>query len=1350
MAEITVIQVDERPLSKAELELLFRGLSKKLRIPWGYFRDFLYLDNKLAATKAKQVIPEVPLLLLRRLADYENIIFVVAAIQPLDVTGGSCENESEKSGGCPCRSTRKVGGYPSRFEIVPVVGGADPGLLPQVSEAIKSISESIATKPPTYKSTAELAGIKKKEAPGLPVALAQPQWVIYGEDEATYVSSSPRERRRMIYCASAEDSINVLHLLEDPQFQALRIYIDTLEPRSPLAYLRSGCFGDTHIWNALHLGQRGAGGKPKSGQKPTPKPSEAIPIRHEIEPLPTGLARDLVYRTQPIPFFIEFLLPHLNLWPKFEPMTGISPTPETKRDIPGYIEKKYWDLLKKEEPLFGLVFSDEFVMSAWLDIASLRLTAWLERLLNNMKDSGEWANFKQERFYASVERETMRKIIAHNFKELWYRWIYKRKFHKDIDGQLPAGVRRIPQVEVSLKALIPASEWKLVELEYKKEQEFYRSQNVPWTKTLRQLRKSGWHDPTAWAELQSYLPKDADKIDNDWIRSSDGHPIICPHMRDLTIANLKRDPDSAAKAAQEVINKYKGLSPLYDNYYCRICGEVLLAESPLEGVISRDEMALISTQEEPLREFIWKQASHVIRAFVAFKDIKSPQYINQFTSAVAESLHEFISVMEQRLRKSKTATRDVINNKLKLFTSLYVFVTLMRIIENNPDAVRFTFMDSGKAGFDKMLKMTFPRFMSYNDTIINKLTDVSEEFLKDAFRKAYQNVQKVTATIQETPPAEVAIETEYTYQYARRMQLILYLVSKRGGKAKREANVKAKTPGQVEKPSEAELKQEADVKKELVSKLGSQPKTVGPAGRLAIQKALKLPFQKPDLRQVAQAKGFFRYMLESYMAFDRYVESKIYLRNYYDVSIIRENDAFNIAVTVTAPYQEFARFAETMRKLERDHLMIMEAANLRCYNLLFSKSLPELSADPTAIAFLYGGKSLSDVHKHKWKKRLYVPYALYRGSSHANTVEESRMPKDHFLADVLCDVCGASMANVRKEFPDIATKLRDYLAMEAFFNYYTYRCPKPPTDSPFHVFKSEKCEGCGIPSSREQDLAYYNKYRKDFEAAQAAAPRITATHKFTNPESIPAINTSWKFNRNIGAEFISATSEMFESKKYQNFIRELGYSEFAVYEDILSGVARPHTEATQQMKDSRANWLQNYVYTVASLWSIIINYRNFSVLDPAIKSITDELTPATAMALSKLPSITAIYKAMPEPFPQAVQRMRLNSEFDDFVYQYLLQMLLEIRKHLKPLGKSGDAIFVFIMNTLMDAEESHSQIKEQKAVSIEAAQKADPFNDPNMQDHSISREFDDMVGPDSRDKYKYDIDYDGHNETINE
>src|SRR5690606_12991021 len=134
-----------------------------------------------------------------------------------------------------------------------------------------------------------------------------------------------------------------------------------------------------------------------------------------------------------------------------------------------------------------------------------------------------------------------------------------------------------------------------------------------------------------------------------------------------------------------------------------------------------------------------------------------------------------------------------------------------------------------------------------------------------------------------------------TYQYARRMQLILYLISKKGGKAKREANVReAKTPGQVEKPTRSEqtsgeLKQEADVKKELVSKLGSQPKTVGPAGRLAIQKALKLPFQKPDLRQVAQAKGFFRYMLESYMAFDRYVESKIYLRNYYDVSIIREN-----------------------------------------------------------------------------------------------------------------------------------------------------------------------------------------------------------------------------------------------------------------------------------------------------------------------------------------------------------------------------------------------------------------------------------------------------------------------------
>src|SRR5690606_9112516 len=281
-------------------------------------------------------------------------------------------------------------------------------------------------------------------------------------------------------------------------------------------------------------------------------------------------------------------------------------------------------------------------------------------------------------------------------------------------------------------------------------------------------------------------------------------------------------------------------------------------------------------------------------------------YVNQFISAVAESLHGFISVMEQRLRKYKTATRDVITNKLKLFTSLYVFATLMRIVSDNPRAVRFSFMDFGKHNFDTMMRAVFPRFMSYNDTLINKLPDVSEEFLRDAFNKAYQNVQKLShATIQEAPPVEESPPPSAVWQYAHRMQIILATLGK-----------------------------------------ASRAKTV-------IDAAKEPPAESPKL---PEAKGYFRYALESFRVFMRYVQSRVYVKHYYNVSIIREGDDYKVAVSVTAPYQELAHFSQTMRELEAAHRQIEVAASLRCYGRLPFRRVVrfDYKSDPSALAFFYG------------------------------------------------------------------------------------------------------------------------------------------------------------------------------------------------------------------------------------------------------------------------------------------------------------------------------------------------------------------------------------------------------------
>ncbi|MEM3062542.1 MAG: hypothetical protein QW303_03210, partial [Nitrososphaerota archaeon] len=87
--EITVIKVEEKPLSREEQKLLFQKISKDLDIPYFHFQNFLRGEDLLLDKKAKSFIQTSPSLLLRSLFNWDCVIPILLTFStPLLKEGG--------------------------------------------------------------------------------------------------------------------------------------------------------------------------------------------------------------------------------------------------------------------------------------------------------------------------------------------------------------------------------------------------------------------------------------------------------------------------------------------------------------------------------------------------------------------------------------------------------------------------------------------------------------------------------------------------------------------------------------------------------------------------------------------------------------------------------------------------------------------------------------------------------------------------------------------------------------------------------------------------------------------------------------------------------------------------------------------------------------------------------------------------------------------------------------------------------------------------------------------------------------------------------------------------------------
>lgn len=1480
--EITVIQPaveEEKVLSKEEREAQFKELSARTKIPLVYFDNIAKLEDAAAAKEALAVKPEIPGLLMRKLLDFGGVTAVVKTFPQHYLNIESIRTEFHVP-------PRKMGQAEVKKPPKPIKSAKAAG------KKVKLPKERKVS--PGAQAKAEEQGIVADYV--VNTQLTKSHNVYFLTDIIKHNAKAPLFR-------AGFELLDICGVVLDPHAAVEQYYIQGVPGNMPYrSRMQSGNYNEQYLWSQIFSpflnseAMRGnfmqlmplakSFGHSKvlilfKDEASTMKICRAIIdlqiylknyVLHDYIPRILKHAFDLAQSPD------EKILKEISALHRALVATFRIPEENPVKEMPpdekplGDKTKSLQTSLVEVEKLTPGKFSYRFPDSVWFDISSLGMWQFFEKLfyLATNKDMTKEQKNSYEKEVADtmarlevVRQAAAQRMVAERrmqdkiYQEKIYRHIYIQKFgyerFLEIQQKMPKyGTMKatILSQETPILEYLGKKEREIVELEYRNVEKFFQAMeenDAPWMKLVHQMRntKNKEQELKFYKELRKYLPtgpKQTAKNANDWLRSKEGFPILCPHMRD------KMELELAGKKPGEIrdfILDYAGETPLFQAYYCRICGEVITHSDEMEGIVmfEGDQVVVLHNVEDALKDFIWKQTNQVVCNYIEFKELKTNKFVNQLINSMVRNLYDFINLIDKKLRKSKTSSIEEVENKLKLYTSIYVYAMLIKIILDNPAKIRFAGMNYGasesKSEKSKMAKKLFDyaldKIVSTQNIILNTLPDINEEFIQSKLLQAHKNIETLlTKSKLEGPaPTDVVLDLllDPVYLYLARVAMLHELDRKHfgdvGAFAKRLEDVTrpqhlfGQDPNKIARDAKSEHIYEhvkvPQPKKELSTQFYelANPKKLAKDARIKKQGATREEFLQDF---------YVGYFWESYRLFMQYVQERSYMHPVFRVKIEKSPDNENLFLIDS-------KLDDHLQKYEKDTAPLRAAAavlmDLRKYyhmaayskfpyrsGLLYQgghESSLDLSRrygyefntkfDIKAVNGLNAEKvsKKSHFHVHNWNIVAYTDLAHYQlGKTiydykgklqyYTEKAVKELVSKPEYLnmtrVDVICSECFHPYQGIEEVVKDPQKLLDEDQHVTNFFNFYENRCPKAPKDGDlFHEFRTDKktgeeeCRNCGLTKAMvlDHDEDFYKKYSAQFDKATTVVESSESMREslpigFSSESAMKSLEMKvpepirkWKYNANIVNEMVSKTFDVFQKSgkvkktEYFNMLNNLGLTERLEYDRVMSGAETPYKdmEKSKPLTYSRINRLSIYIAELISDYHIMQNYKNLPTVPLDIKNILGLATGG----LGKIDQIVTMYPAPDSKFTYYdwSKYIRYLYFVDDpkqmahFLLECFYTILLNVLVHLtkKVNIKFAEAFVGYFLNKIINMERNVSKMKEQRAASIEAGQKIATTDDPNMQDHGQSREFDSDAAL-ADDKFSYEgMDYEGENEEYN-
>lgn len=965
------------------------------------------------------------------------------------------------------------------------------------------------------------------------------------------------------------------------------------------------------------------------------------------------------------------------------------------------------------------------------------------------------------RKHESQVREELSKGSVEVYQELMYRYIYIKKFGFESYAKMFPDEPKVTAEKLlynGYKKILDLVDEKIkktiIATKQRDDKYFEEMQHntEPWVAISYKLR----HAVTIEDRKKYYLalkPYIANKTKDDWLRSKRGFPIMCPHLREQIEMELKGLSD---KEMHDLLMKYAGETPLYDAYYCKICGEPVTYNDTLDGLTSYEgdqNVAGYQDAQGALKEYTWKLANQVVRAFVEFKSLKTNKYMNQFVSSVVKGIYEVVVSIDKKINKVKTNSVEEIDNKRKIYTILYVWALLIKVILENTGKIKFTFQkDFAKVSSDVLFRKALSKISESQDVLLRKLSDMTATVLEESLYRAYNNLNALLtkSSLEEETQYDStdAILLDPVYIYLRYVYLMQHA---------------------------------KDQKKGMMNISASMQDIIGK----------DMDYSRAPTVNLTDDSEYKKYFKLCYVAFREYLAGACAVPPY-KTTFSQLERLHGVATSVYTP--EYKKHVDRLQELQaleaKLHEQHKHRVPLPLGQLPFSKyrTFHVLQYPVQLLGVFYGktavksefvsasefGNASSKFHKHRWQLNAYCTIKQYKGLGlqhyKPNTVKihnidpqsaKALSTSEEFsglkLVDQICSVCHISRTQA-EQTADMQKIFDEEQELVNFFNYYQYRCPMATSGQQkqgdvFHVYKHEKCTACEVTKEQltNRDEKYYDKFRKKFQDTIVVRKRETIHVQPINIHADLSVDSklakTWKYNANTVVEVIAKTYDMISNKikknVYTNFWKNLGMVENQDYDKVLSGETQI-AEITPELAEMRTSRVSAYTRQFVADYYTLLNYKNIVNPPYDIKILMDSVGTGALSSASNIPDLNENHELL-----EQIRYFYYNDpvQVANCTYENFMNLVLQSIQNLNRSGKKISTEF-FIMSVLklIKAEKSTSKLKDQKTASVEAAQKIDM---KETLPESESQAFEGLTPSDAY-SYSYeDVDYEGENEDLN-
>jgi len=207
-----------------------------------------------------------------------------------------------------------------------------------------------------------------------------------------------------------------------------------------------------------------------------------------------------------------------------------------------------------------------------------------------------------------------------------------------------------------------------------------------------------------------------------------GFDIMCPHILAYYQAEITMQSYREIKA---IITPYIAKSDFSGQYFCRICGEILMQFDSPETNFG-DETTIF---QDDLRRSIWGEAMQFLK-YVKLENVVDP---GRLINNIRDICYPFLRDLEQQILYSKTSEET--KARRKLYISVYVFAYFIHLCASTKYMISLRELPPN-AQIAQMILYGANLISSIRNVVLREIPGANTEIVKIRIIEAYKNINE--------------------------------------------------------------------------------------------------------------------------------------------------------------------------------------------------------------------------------------------------------------------------------------------------------------------------------------------------------------------------------------------------------------------------------------------------------------------------------------------------------------------------------------------------------------------------------------------------------------------------------